>query len=114
MTTPVRIVLDGKPRGKERVKTAQHGHKYTPERTVTFESRLAFEAQHVMEGRALLDGALGVMLHAYMPVPASKARRWRPTRHRDARRARGRCQYTIRSGGGGSSDGRGCRYRRGR
>lgn len=73
----ITITLDGPPRGKERVKTAQHGHKYTPERTVTWESRMAFQAQHVMAGRPLMEGPLVVKMRLYMPVPVSKPKAWR-------------------------------------
>lgn len=68
----IRIVLDGKPRGKERVRfNRKTGTAFTPQRTVSFESRLAFEAQHVMNGRPLLDGPLDVTMLVEMPIAAS-------------------------------------------
>lgn len=73
----IEIVLAGAPRGKERVKTAGDGHAYTPERTVTFEGRLAYAAQFAMEGRPPLDGPLELDVVMYMAVPASKNRKWR-------------------------------------
>lgn len=72
----IEIVLAGRPMGKERVKRGAEGHAYTPERTVTFESRLAYEAQHVMGGRPLLEGPLAVDLVVVMPIPQSKPKRW--------------------------------------
>lgn len=73
----IEIVLAGRPMGKERVKRGQAGNAYTPERTVRFESRLAFEAQHVMNGRAPLGGPLTIDLVVLMPIPASKAAAWK-------------------------------------
>lgn len=68
----IRIVLLGQPRGKERVKPSYStGHVYTPERTVTYEGRLAYAAQEAMSGRALLDGPLTLDIIAKVPVPQS-------------------------------------------
>lgn len=77
--TPVviEIVLDGPPRGKERVRTARAGNKYTPERTVSWESRMALQAQTVMADRPLLEGPLHVEMALFMAVPASKSKKWR-------------------------------------
>jgi len=73
----IEIVLAGAPMGKERVKRGAAGNAYTPERTVRFESRLAFEAQHVMNGRPLLEGPLEIEVVALMPVPESKPAKWK-------------------------------------
>lgn len=73
----VRIELAGAPMGKERVRVTRAGHAYTPERTVNYESRLALAAQHVMNGRSLLEGALAVVVEAYMPIAVSKPKKWR-------------------------------------
>ncbi|MDI1263911.1 MAG: RusA family crossover junction endodeoxyribonuclease [bacterium] len=69
--------LAGAPRGKERVKTAADGHAYTPERTVSFEGRLAYAAQIAMDGRPPLDGPLALEVDMFMAVPASKPKKWR-------------------------------------
>ncbi len=72
------IVLAGPPRGKERVKRAGlDGHAYTPEKTVSFEGRLAYAAQIVMGERPPLSCALSLDVQMFMPVPASKPKRWR-------------------------------------
>lgn len=73
----IEIVLAGAVRGKERVKRAQLGHAYTPERTVRFEDRLSLAAQTVMAGRPLLEGPLEMIVEMYFPVPESKSKRWR-------------------------------------
>lgn len=67
----IEIILAGPPRGKERVKTARDGHSYTPERTVSFEGRLAYAAQIVMDGRPPLDGPLALHMELHLPIPAS-------------------------------------------
>lgn len=73
----IEIFLAGAPRGKERVKTAADGHAYTPERTVSFEGRLAYAAQIAMAGRPPLDGPLILDVTMYMAVPASKNKKFR-------------------------------------
>lgn len=73
----IHIVLAGAPRGKERVKTAADGHAYTPERTVSFEGRLAYAAQQVMGERPPFAGPLILDVQMFMAVPASKPRKWR-------------------------------------
>lgn len=73
----IEIVLAGAPMGKQRVRVRKDGHAYTPERTVTFEGRLAFAAQNVMGVRPLLDGPLIVDLSVLLPVPVSKPAKWK-------------------------------------
>lgn len=73
----IEIFLAGAPRGKERVKTAADGHAYTPERTVSFEGRLAYAAQIAMGERPPFEGPLRLDVIMYMAVPASKPRKWR-------------------------------------
>jgi len=58
------------------VRVTRAGHAYTPERTVNYESRLALAAQTVMNGAPLLDGALVVTVEAFMPIAASKPKKW--------------------------------------
>ena len=65
----IEIVLAGAPMGKQRVRVRKDGHAYTPERTVTFEGRLAFAAQNVMGDRPLLDGELILDIVILLPVP---------------------------------------------
>lgn len=73
----IEIILTGAPMGKERVRTTQQGHVYTPERTVNYEGRLALAAQTVMRGRPLLEGALRVDIVALMPIAAGKPKKWK-------------------------------------
>jgi Holliday junction resolvase RusA-like endonuclease len=74
---PIEVVLAGPPRGKERVRRAQDGHAYTPEKTVSFEGRLAYAAQKVMGDRPPLDCALVLDVAMHFPVPAGKPKKFR-------------------------------------
>ena len=73
----IEVVLTGIPMGKQRVRRGGAGHAYTPERTVSFEGRLALAAQAEMRGRPLMTGALSVELWSLWPVPASASKRFR-------------------------------------
>lgn len=74
----IEIVLLGAPMGKERVRFVKAtGRTFTPERTVNYESRLAYAAQQMMNGRPLFDGPLSVDVTAYMPVAESKPKKWK-------------------------------------
>lgn len=86
------ITLDGPPLAKQRVKHSDT-HVYTPEKTVTYEGRLAWAAQQAMGARALFTGPLRVTVTARLPVAKSwpKKRQQaalagieRPTRKPDA------------------------------
>lgn len=71
------ITLAGAPMGKQRVRVSQDGgHVYTPERTVTFEGRLAYAAQQIMGDRPLFDGALVIDIVIVVPIPVSKPKKW--------------------------------------
>ncbi len=74
----IEIVLDGAPMGKERLRLNKFTETlYTPERTLTYEARLAGRAQNVMAGRPLLTGQLEIDLTAYFPIPKSKPNKWK-------------------------------------
>jgi Holliday junction resolvase RusA-like endonuclease len=73
----ISFTLAGPPRGKERVKTARDGHAYTPERTVSFEGRLAYAAQQAMGDRPPLEGPIRVVMRAYFAIPQSKPAKWK-------------------------------------
>jgi Holliday junction resolvase RusA-like endonuclease len=73
----IEFTLSGAVRGKERVKQASDGHSYTPERTVTFEGRLAYAAQIAMNGRPPLEGPLRLHVTMMFPIPPSKPAAWR-------------------------------------
>lgn len=89
----IEIVLLGAPMGKERLRITRDGHGYTPERTLTYEARLAHRAQDVMGDQPLLDGPLEVDIEIHMAIAESKPAKWkadalagriRPTKKPDA------------------------------
>lgn len=64
--------------GKQRVRFARDGsHAYTPEKTVSFEGRLAYAAQIAMGDRLLYENALVVDIVIVVPIPASKPEKWK-------------------------------------
>lgn len=74
----IEIILAGAPMGKERVRFVKAtGRTFTPERTVNYESRLAYAAQQAMGDRPLLGGPLSVDVVAFMPIAESKPRKWK-------------------------------------
>lgn len=75
--TPLEIVLLGAPMGKERLRFTRDGHGYTPERTLTYEARLARQAQDAIGTRPVLSGPLKVEVVALMPLAESKPARWK-------------------------------------
>lgn len=71
-----KIVLAGAPMGKQRVRFSRAtGRAFTPERTVSYEGRLALAAQEVMRGAAPVDGPLAVEIAAYVPIANSWSRK---------------------------------------
>lgn len=74
----IEIVLDGAIMGKERLRLNRFSKTlYTPERTLTYEAKLAARGQDVMAGRPLLTGHLEIDLTAYFPIPQSKSQKWK-------------------------------------
>ena len=73
----IEITLAGPPMAKQRVRITRAGHAYTPERTVNYESQLAWAAQQVMAGRPLLKGPLTVEVDVQMPIPKSKSKKFK-------------------------------------
>jgi Holliday junction resolvase RusA-like endonuclease len=75
----ISIILPGEPVAKGRARTRivypRHGtpfvSHYTPAETATYERGLAWVGKVAMRGRAPLEGALKVVVTAYMSVPAS-------------------------------------------
>lgn len=63
--------------GKERLRFTQDGHGFTPERTLTYEARLAHRAQDVVGTRPILTGPLKVEIVAFMPIAESKPAKWK-------------------------------------
>lgn len=63
--------------GKQRARFTQENQRpFTPQKTVHYEARVAYEAQHAMAGRPLLTGPLRVGIEVRMEIPASKPKKW--------------------------------------
>jgi Holliday junction resolvase RusA-like endonuclease len=72
--TPVTLTLLGAPEGKGRPRFGK-GFTYTPVKTRSYEAMLRHEAALAMRGRQFLEGALQLVVTAYMPIPASWSRK---------------------------------------
>lgn len=78
----IEIILAGAPMGKQRIRIAADGHAYTPERTVTFEGRLAYAAQQAMGARPLFDGQLIADIVIIKQIPKTKPEKWKAAARR--------------------------------
>ncbi len=70
----ISFLVPGKPIGKGRAKASRFGagvRLYSPQKTVAYESLVAFAAHGAMAGRSMLDGAVTVTLDIRCQVPAS-------------------------------------------
>ena len=74
----IEIRVDGEPVGKGRPRFVRAtGIAHTPEKTASFENKVAWAAQCVMRGRPLLEGPLMIVADFYFTIPASKPAKWR-------------------------------------
>lgn len=76
----VTFFVPGMPVGKGRPRATNIGGKarmYTPAKTASYESLVAWAAHDAMAGRAALDGPVVLELQVAMPVPSSWSRRAR-------------------------------------
>ena len=74
----IRIELVGEPKGKGRHRYVRAtGHTYTPAGTRSYEAALRYAAQEAMAGAAPLEGALSLRVEAYLPIPASRPKKWK-------------------------------------
>jgi Holliday junction resolvase RusA-like endonuclease len=68
----IQIVLAGDPVAKGRPRFSRKtGHTYTPERTATYEGKLAYAAQAAMARKPLLIKPLNVSIGVFVRIPAS-------------------------------------------
>lgn len=71
---PITFTVPGQPYGKGRPRVGTiHGRArmFTPEKTVSYENKVAFVAQQAMAGAALIEGAVDVSLFIVCQIPAS-------------------------------------------
>lgn len=66
----VEFTVPGAPVGKGRPRMAA-GRMYTPAKTASYESLVAYAAAAAMAGRPLLEGACSCILDIVLPIPAS-------------------------------------------
>lgn len=66
--TLVSFTVPGLPQGKGRARFG-NGRAYTPAKTVAYEGLIALAGQQAMDGRALLEGPLSLVVFAYFPMP---------------------------------------------
>lgn len=71
----VRFTVPGAPVGKGRPKVSTRGgafaRMYTPEKTANYEGLVAHAGHAAMAGRALIEGAVSVVMDIRLEVPAS-------------------------------------------
>jgi Holliday junction resolvase RusA-like endonuclease len=78
MQFPLVIQLDGEPGAKLRVRFDPRSRRaYSVDKVIHYEGRLAHAGQLAMQGEALLDEPLAVLVDAHMTIPASKSKRWK-------------------------------------
>ncbi len=70
----IAFFVPGKPVAKGRPKAAARGKfitLYTPQSTVSYESKVALCAAQALDGQPLLAGAVEVVMRIMLPIPAS-------------------------------------------
>lgn len=70
----ITFTVPGQPQGKGRPRVGKiggHARMFTPEKTVAYEGLIAYAAKQAMQGRALIDGPVAVVLDVCCQVPAS-------------------------------------------
>jgi crossover junction endodeoxyribonuclease RusA len=70
---PLRIVIPGKPVGKERPRLGRGGNVYTPAKTREYERTVAWTAKAAMGRRAILVGPVSLTINC---IFSSKSRGW--------------------------------------
>ena len=70
----IEFTVPGTPVGKGRPRMAA-GRMYTPAKTASYESLVAYAAAAAMKGRPLFEGACSCTLVIVLPIPASWSRK---------------------------------------
>lgn len=72
--TSIVFTVPGQPQGKGRPRVGKiggHARMFTPEKTVAYEGLIAHAGRQAMQGRALITGAVDVVMDIRCQVPAS-------------------------------------------
>lgn len=67
----VRITLHGTPVPKGRARMTRRGSVYTPQKTVDYETAIAWEAKTAMRGEPPFDSPCRMSLAVFLPIPQS-------------------------------------------
>ena len=74
----IRFTLAGAAVGKQRVRFVRAtGRAFTPEKTVSYEGRLAHAASVAMAGSPPFEGPVVLEVDIYVAVPKSKSKKWK-------------------------------------
>jgi len=72
--TSIVFIVPGQPQGKGRPRVGKiggHARMFTPQKTVAYEGLISHAAQQAMQGRALIEGPVSVVVDMRCQVPAS-------------------------------------------
>ena len=76
--TRIEIRVDGPVIGKGRPRFSRKtGAVYTPERTASYETKVAWSAQQQMRGRPLIAGPVRVEVLIFVAIPSSKTKKFK-------------------------------------
>lgn len=67
----INVILLGQPCGKGRPRFTKTGHTYTPEKTATYENRLASQAVKAVRGVTPIILPVAISIEAYFEIPKS-------------------------------------------
>lgn len=87
----LKFTIPGQPVGKGRPRVgrvAGHVRMYTPEKTASYESKVALSAHQAMAGAPILDGPCAMAIVAVFPIPKS----W--TKGKQAQAQAGKVRHT--------------------
>jgi len=76
----IQFFIPGDPVPKGRPRMTRSGHTYTPEKTRTYESKIALFGSQAMSGKPLLEGPLRVEMMVVLPIPE----RWNKKKKEEA------------------------------
>jgi len=70
----IKLIIPGKPMGKQRPRVLKSGVSYTPKETVNYET-LIKQLYITNHFRKQLEGPIKVTIYAYMPIPKSASKK---------------------------------------
>lgn len=70
----IKIVIPGKPMGKQRARTLKNGISYTPKETVSYENLVKL-CYMQLENKKIFENAVNMKITAYYPIPKSTSKK---------------------------------------